>query len=169
MQQSPLFCFGSLMDWDVVNCVLNNETAGLSMVAASLNGYRVTRLPHETYPILVTDAKHMAHGQLLYGLSKEQLDRVIFFEGEEYQISPCEVSLENGDQVVAQFFDEGIMPAAEMTDWCFNTWQQQHKDYLLRQSAVYISYYGKMSAAEADYYWQSYTEEEFNLPLCAAG
>ena len=146
------------MDRDVLECVLNENVSNLHMVPASLNHHRVAKLPHESYPMLVADERYRAPGQLLYGLSQEQLDRIIFFEGEEYQIASCLVHLDNGSVAHARFFSEGIMPKPEMTDWCFDQWRQQHKAYLLRQSSVYMAYYGKMSAAQADYYWQTYSE-----------
>jgi hypothetical protein len=66
----------------------------------------------------------------------------------------------DGCYVEALFFDEGIMPAAEMVDWDFSYWREQCKPFMLRQAAEYMSYYGKMSAQEADYYWQNYKETE---------
>ena len=159
MQQTPLFCFGSLMDWDVVSCVLAEKSVGLSMQPAVMKGYRVAKLPHESYPMLVQDQERFADGHLLYGLTQEHLDRIIFFEGEEYAIQPCRVETDEGLVTDALFFDEGIMPTAELTDWCFETWQTDHKPYLLRQTAHYMSYFGQMSAEEADYYWQNYVDE----------
>ena len=167
MNQSALFCFGSLMDWDVVSCVLNDSIEGLTMQTCSLNGFRVCKLPHEDYPVLVVDENCTAPGMLLNGLTPAQLDRILFYEGEEYAITPCNVELESGEFVNALFFDEANMPTPVMTDWCFDTWIKFHKDYLLRQCAAYMKFYGKMSAAEADYYWQTYSEVE-NEPLLAA-
>ena len=163
MKQTPLFCFGSLMDWDVVECVLDQSTVGLTMQPATLSGYRVARLPHESYPMLVADQTRVAHGQLLAGLDAEQLKRIVFFEGEEYVITPCLVQLECGGFANALFFDEGIMPSAELTDWSFNQWIENHKDFMLKQSSAYMSFYGKMTAAEADYYWQTFKDDETEL------
>ena len=147
------------MDWDVLECVLGELPTGLVMTPCSLAGFRVSKLPHEDYPMLVVDDTRQASGQLLTGLNQQQLERIIFFEGEEYQISPCVVETESGELISAIYFSEGIMPAPEQTDWCFDHWCQHHKDYLLRQSAAYMTWYGKLSAAEADYYWQTYSEE----------
>ena len=169
MNSLPLFCFGSLMDWDVLTIVLGYSPKELSMVPAQLPGHRVAKLPHESYPMLVADESRRAPGQLLIGLTESQLDRIIFFEGEEYQLSPCVVTLDTGDQQNALFFSEGIMPTPQMTDWDFHQWRNVHKDYLLRQSAAYMAYYGKMSAQEADYYWQTYHEELYDQPLAATG
>ena len=169
MKPLPLFCFGSLMDWDVLTVVLGCFPTELSMVPAQLPGHRVAKLPHESYPMLVADEDRQAPGQLLIGLTESQLDRVIFFEGEEYQLSPCVVTLDNGSQQNALFFSEGIMPTPEMGDWDFHQWRNAHKDHLLRQSAAYMAYYGKMSAQEADYYWQTYSEEPYLPPLAAVG
>ncbi|MFT5110707.1 MAG: hypothetical protein ACI8P9_000016 [Parasphingorhabdus sp.] len=169
MNQAPLFCFGSLMDWDVVACVLEENTDRLSMVSCKLENFRVARLPHEDYPMLVVDESRIASGQLLCGLSKAQLDRILFYEGEEYALAPCYVKLDSGETVLASFFSENNMPAPEMTDWCFETWVRNHKDYLLRQSAAYMSWYGKMSATDADFYWQTYSDIENDMPMAATG
>ena len=77
--------------------------------------------------------------------------------------------LASGAMAKALFFSEGIMPEPQMTDWCFETWRAQHKAYLLRQSAAYMAWYGKLPAAEADYYWQTYTEDETLVTFKAAG
>jgi len=146
------------MDRDVLACVLDTELpARIKTQPASLSGYRKVKLPHETYPLLVVDAHQDAQGVLIYGLSKEELNRIVYFEGEEYELVPCQSRSEAG-VVEALFFDEGVMPPAQTEDWDFAYWQREHKPYLLRQSRVYMSYYGKMSAKEADIYWQNYSE-----------
>ncbi len=155
------------MDWDVISCVLDNDIDGLTMESCRLDGFQVCKLPHEDYPVLVVDKNHSAAGKLVRGLSQAQLDRILFYEGDEYEITSCEVVLSSGQTVSALFFDEGDMPNPIMTDWCFDTWVLQHKEFLLGQSTAYMSWYGKMSAAQADYYWQTYSEDAVE-PLLAA-
>lgn len=160
----PLFCFGSLMDRDVLAMVIGGGADKVTMRPARISGFFRARLPHESYPMLVPDAEQEALGQLLYGLDKTDLDRIVFFEGEEYELSPCRVRLlevsekDEGESVEALFFDEGIMPPPQTEAWDFEHWQQHNKPYMLRQSRVYMSLFGKMSAAEADVYWQNYKE-----------
>ncbi|MEM7194224.1 MAG: gamma-glutamylcyclotransferase family protein [Pseudomonadota bacterium] len=163
MIHTPLFCFGSLMDADVLRCVLDRKINDLSLEDATLGGYRVACLPHESYPLLVRQAGQMASGKLIHGLSEEDFARIVFFEGEEYQVSACHVSTQRSTRLPARFFDEGIMPPAESRQWSFERWQVNDKAYMLRQSAVYMSLYGKMSAAEADVYWQNYSEPQATL------
>lgn len=147
------------MDEDVLTCVLGDYPASRIVIApATFAGYRKARLPHETYPMLVPEADSIADGVLLHGLNKKDLDRIVFFEGEEYELSPCQVRLSDKTCAEALFFDEGIMPLAETEVWDYRLWVEQHKDYMLRQSRVYMSLYGKMSAAEADVHWQTYVE-----------
>jgi len=148
------------MDEDVLSCILDCEIPDrVRIVPAILGGYRRVKLPHETYPLLVFDASEdgVVEGVLIYGLNKEELNRIVFFEGEEYELAPCQTK--SDQQVVdALFFDEGVMPIAESEEWSFEVWRQLHKQYLIRQSRAYMSYYGKLSAKEADIHWQNYTE-----------
>jgi len=148
------------MDRDVLSCVLGEESSDrVRMLPATLAGYRRVKLPHESYPLLVVDASsdNVVEGVLIYGLNKEELNRIVFFEGEEYELAPCQPK--SGQEVVnALFFDEGVMPTAKLEEWDFDFWRLHHKKYLIRQSKVYMSYYGKMPAKDADVYWQNYTE-----------
>ena len=147
------------MDRDVLACVVGEEAASsVVMQTAVISGYRKARLPHEFYPMLVPEAESQAPGMLLYGLDKASLDRIVFFEGEEYELSPVAVKTDEGQCVEALFFDEGIMPPPRLEIWDFAEWKREHKQYLIRQAGVYMSYYGKMSAADADVYWQNYSE-----------
>ena len=109
--------------------------------------------------MLVPEAGSVAEGIVICGLDKDQLDRVVFFEGEEYELAPCQVNTASG-VVEALFFDEGIMPPARTEQWDYVEWQRDHKGLLLRQTMVYMSYYGKMTAVEADVYWQNYRDPE---------
>ncbi|MGI9317054.1 MAG: gamma-glutamylcyclotransferase family protein [bacterium] len=155
----PLFCFGSLMDRDVLACVLGeNPAARIVTEPGVFAGYRKVRLPHETYPILVPDADSSAEGILIDGLNKHELNRIVFFEGDEYELSPCSIHLPDGSGVDALFFDEGVMPPPRSEEWDLALWLQHHKGFMLRQSSHYMSYYGLLSASEADSHWQSYQE-----------
>ena len=154
----PLFCFGSLMDREMLSCVLDRSLDDIELESATIQGYVKACLPHESYPILVPDARGEARGILIRGLDKRDLERIVFFEGEEYELAPCQVRPDAGVCVEALFFDEGIMPPAESTAWDFDRWQREDKAFMLRQSRRYMSCFGKMSAAEADVFWQEYSE-----------
>jgi len=156
----PLFCYGTLLDVDMLACVVGETAAAaVTMETGWLAGYRKARLPHENYPLLVPEAESFAQGALLYGLQKPQIDRIVFFEGEEYELSPCKVKTEGSKTVDALFFDEGIMPPPRTEEWCLAHWQKHHKQFMIRQSREYMSYYGLMSAVEADIHWQNYQEQ----------
>ncbi len=147
------------MDEDVLTCVLGECPASRIVIEPAIFvDYRRARLPHESYPMLVPEADSIVEGVLLCGLNKKDLDRSVFFEGEEYELSPCQVKLADETCAEALFFDEGIMPLPETEAWDYKLWATQHKDYMLRQSRVYMSLNGKMSAAEADVHWQTYVE-----------
>ena len=155
------------MDWDVVSLVLDRKGDDLQMVPASMDGFWVAKLPHESYPMLIRNESKKAQGQLLIGLSEADLDRIVFFEGEEYVLRECEVETGGGDTLTALYFDEGVMPPAKMESWDFEEWAANSKDYMMGQSAVYMSYYGHMTAAEADVYWQNYCGENPEVKLAS--
>ena len=150
------------MDKDVLACVIGEQPEPrIYQTPARLGGYRKVRLPHEFYPMLVPDAESWAEGVAIHGLNKHELNRIVFFEGEEYELAPCQIKVGVEPELScleALFFDEGIMPPPRSQNWDFEEWRTEHKDYLIRQTTVYMSYYGKMSAAEADVYWQNYSE-----------
>jgi len=89
----PLFAFGTLRDSDVLEVVLERAAAEVERVSACLRGYRIARLPDESYPVLVESRGDSADGLLLLGLSDIDFRRIAFFENTEYKLEHCRVEL----------------------------------------------------------------------------
>ena len=150
-----LFVFGSLMDRDVLSLVAGMEVSTLELQAATVSGYQQAEVAEESYPVLVESAGSGCNGLLIYGLTRIALDRILFFEGEEYLLSPISAHpKETGNQAVNAFYfrDAGVYSVLENA-WSFETWQAEHKESFLVASREYMALFGSMTAAEADAYW----------------
>ena len=150
----PLFCFGSLMDDDVLRVVTGRDPDGLDIVAADAPGRAQREVVGESYPILVPDAGSRARGRLVGGLDAEALERVLFFEGEEYAIAPLEVEV-GGERRPAQYFRDTGVYRTSGGSWDFARWRAAGIDDFLDHTARYMALYGTMSAAEADAVWNA--------------
>ncbi|HSS64359.1 MAG TPA: gamma-glutamylcyclotransferase family protein, partial [Gammaproteobacteria bacterium] len=97
----PLFAFGTLRDSDVLEVVLERAVLGIDRVPARLRGYRVARLPDESYPVLIESRGDSADGLLLRGLSEDDFHRIAFFENTEYKLERCRVELADAGEADA--------------------------------------------------------------------
>lgn len=152
---TPLFVFGSLRDSDVLEIVIGRPPTHIRSVAASLAGYRLVRLPDESYPVLVATGGATVEGGLLYGLTDEDLDRIAFFENQEYRFERCTVSLAGGSQQEALFCRENEVASGATESWTLNDWQQLDKPVFLAHTIQYMKLYGAASAEEADEVWRN--------------
>ena len=150
-----LFVFGSLMDHDVLSLVAGMDMRSLKLQAATVSGYRQAAVAEESYPVLVESAGSGCNGLLIYGLTPVALERILFFEGEEYSLSPISVLPEdsvNGPVDAFYFRDAGVY-SVQANAWSFETWQAEHKESFLVASREYMALFGSMTAAEADAHW----------------
>jgi hypothetical protein len=104
----PLFAFGTLRDSDVLEVVLERAAIEVERVPARLRGYRVARLPDESYPILMQSLGDSADGLLLCGLSDQDFSRIAFFENAEYKLENCSVELADASKENAVYCSESM-------------------------------------------------------------
>lgn len=153
----PLFVFGSLKDPDVLEVVLGRAPGDIECVPAKLRGYRVARLPDESYPVLTESPGGIADGLLLKDLGQEDLDRIAFFENYEYTFRRCVVEeLPAAREVEALYCDEGETASGPREAWSLEEWQRAHKRGFIEDTRRYMQLYGRMSAEEADAQWMKW-------------
>jgi len=165
-----LFVFGSLMDSDVLQLVTDMSIADLSIEKAAAMGYRQCEVSEESYPVLVVDDTSVCHGLLIGGLTPLALQRVLFFEGEEYALKPIRllggnrvsenlcgeptaVDTVSDRSVNAYYFSDTGEYTVRAESWDYDNWQQHHKSSFVVASASYMRLFGQMTAAEADAHW----------------
>lgn len=88
-----LFFFGSLLDPELFEVVVGRPVASVVRVPARLDGWSARRVREEDYPVLVPTAGSGTVGRVIAGLSWTEIDRVQFFEGDEYDLSPVTVEV----------------------------------------------------------------------------
>lgn len=154
-----LFVFGSLMDHDVLELVSDMPIATLSIREAEVEGFRQCEVREESYPVLVADKSAKCRGLLVGGLTTVAVERILFFEGDEYTLEPITVSVENADEEITgvYYFSDTGAYTVRAESWNFDHWQQHHKSPFIAASAAYMNLFGQMSAAEADARWLEIT------------
>lgn len=159
-----LFVFGSLMDPDVLALVSGMPIDAPQMQASTASGFRQCEVSEESYPVLVADQSAQCHGLLISGLTCEALQRILFFEGDEYTLESIQVHRESApdnrshQSVNAWYFHDTGAYTIRPESWDFGHWQSHHKASFLEGTKKYMQLFGQMSATEADAYWSEYVD-----------
>ena len=141
------------MDEDVLMCVTNLDLQSLIIEPAAIVGYAQRNVIGEDFPVLVPDSSQTTQGVLINGLNQKALDRVLFYEGDEYYLAEAAAVLSDKTQLPASVFHStGIYETAAEV-WDFSLWQQREKTEFLPRVKRYMQLFGKMTATDADQYW----------------
>jgi hypothetical protein len=155
----PLFAFGSLGDPDVLEVVLGRSAERVGYIAAWLSGYRVARLPDESYPVLIACEGFTAEGVLLQNLGAEDRRRIAFFENREYRFERCIVELADNSRVDALYCSDGQIEPGAREPWSLDAWQHTRKMCSIEDTKCFMDLYGKLTAEEADREWCRWKDE----------
>lgn len=147
------FFFGTLMDRDVLELVLDRPVAHGALAPARLSGYRRVRILRDSFPILVEDAAAAVDGYVFTTASADEDARILYFEDYDYDLAPCLPTLHDGRVVEATYCgaEDGVLGSDEL--WDLERWAARHKPGFLELSRIYMSFYGRLTAVEADALW----------------
>ena len=154
-----LFSFGTLRDDEVLEVVLGRSTSDIERIPARLRGYRVARLPDESYPVLIESDGDAVEGLLLCGLTELDFDRISFFENAEYGLETCRVELADSTEVEAVFCSEGATNEGPRTPWTLEDWQRTEKQKFMEIISRYMKLFGCMTPEEADGEWNKWKSQ----------
>jgi hypothetical protein len=122
------FFYGTLMDRDVLACVLARPVITAALKPATLRGWRRTAAQGVSYPVVVRDKAGLVEGVTLDGVSKAERDRLAAYEGPAYSLIQTFADFpERGPRAVFLFIPR---PGAFRTvdaDWSLADWQAAHK------------------------------------------
>ncbi len=150
----PLFVYGSMRDADVRALVLGSGHPEIRIEPAWMPGATAARVPGESYPYLVPMEGACAAGELLHGLGGTCLDRIGFFEGDEYALVECEVERASGARTAAVHFGGVAIPPAPVAAWSLEQWQASEKARFLSMARKYMAGWRRGTRAEAEALWQ---------------
>ena len=155
----PLFIYGSMRDEDVRALVLGRAPLAVRTEPAWMPGVAAARVPGESYPYLVSVEGARAPGELIHGLDERCLDRILFFEGDEYAFVECVAERAGGERVAAMYFGGVAIPEAPVVTWSLEQWQAREKSRFLSMTREYMALWGRATRAQAEALWQRLVRE----------
>lgn len=148
-----LFAFGTLMDPDVLRLVAEHDPETLQLEPAMVTAHARRWVQEDHYPVLVPDDKSCTQGMIIRGLSHTAMQRIEFFEGEEFTLRELLVENAQGQTERVNYFADNQRKPVSEQEWLLEHWQQSTKAEMLPRVRRYMACHGHMSAAEADAYW----------------
>jgi len=128
----PLFCYGTLCFPEIMRRVIGVVPASL---AAILMDYACYKLSGRDYPGIVPKRGMSTHGVIYQGLSRDQLERLDDYEGEEYQRQRVVVVTESGQELQAWSYvvQPGYHHLSTGLDWSLETFRREKLAQYLSQ------------------------------------
>jgi len=122
------FFFGTLLDDEVLSIVVGRNVSTQEKRPAILPSHRRVKAQGVTYPIIVPNEKYEVSGLLVSSLSSTESQRLIEYEGANYELVTRPVVCA-GRQQQAQIFVPvkagGLTPLDE--DWSYEEWRRLHR------------------------------------------
>lgn len=153
MDSAPMFFFGTLMDQDVLELVTGQAPSGLEITPAVAIDVVKRVVVNETYPVLVAQTEGRAVGVVVSGLTAGSLERILFFEGEEYGLHGITVETGDARRVASRYFADNEIDEHTDQAWDLDRWRREEKAEFLTQTRRYMQHFGAMSTIEADAFW----------------
>ena len=155
---SHFFFFGTLLDRDLLSCVLDRRVDDTRYLPARLAGYRVVRLKDEVYPMLAVDPSASVEGAVIDGLDDTDLARIVFYESVEYAPLKVTVETHGGGPVEANAFVGSARAVPGARPWSFGEWKRAEKALAEIEARVWMKFYGQCDVATADRIWDEWRD-----------
>ena len=140
------------MDDAVLELVSGQPRGELRVEHVVLRDHVQREVIGESFPVLLAQPGGRASGTLIFGLSGTAMQRILFFEGEEYALGALEVEFD-GQVVAACHFRDANTYRTGSTIWDLASWQTQARAEFLPRARRYMALYGTMSKRDADAHW----------------
>ena len=127
-----LFCYGTLMDMDVLAAVLRRDVSSISSFPAGLAGFRRVRARDHTFPILLPSPGDRVEGLLLAALEPEDITRLDAYEGPGYARHVVEVSTGRGPERAEIYLPHMVLEDSG-EGWDLEEWRRRWRADLLRE------------------------------------
>ena len=150
----PLFVYGSMRDEDVLALVLGRNHPEIRIEPAWMPDAAVALVPGESYPYLVSVEGTRVPGEVIHGLDERCLERILFFEGEEYAFVECIVERPGGERIGAMHFGGIAIPEGPVVPWSLDQWRAREKTRFLSMTREYMATWRRAARFEAEVLWQ---------------
>jgi Gamma-glutamyl cyclotransferase, AIG2-like len=147
------FFYGSLMDLELLEAVIDREAAHLAFRPGWLTGYVAETAHGYTFPTLVERKGARVDGLITHGLTDDDVARIGYFEDTEYAATTVDVATAETD-VAAQVFMATTTLKSSGETWSFDHWREHHKPLLVAVTRrVMREHYGITPFEEIDAHW----------------
>lgn len=172
-----LFFYGTLTDLDVLGIVLGRTPDAADCRASVVRGYERVWVADENYPALRDCPNGEVTGLVVSGLSQDDLARICFFEGDEFELRPLPVypldaDVVSGDALGAAAVGDPVPETASEPDlaltfvsaanvpltdrhWELETWRSSYKQSFLPMARDWMAGFGIVEIAELEGQWQA--------------
>ncbi|MDH3453017.1 MAG: gamma-glutamylcyclotransferase [Gammaproteobacteria bacterium] len=154
------FFFGSLMDRDVAELVLDRHIEPRLQQPGILHGYKRLLVAEESYPALAPRAGGKVTGVVVDEISDADLARMQFFESAEFAPVAREIELIGGEYVSAQTFIAREVLQYTDQPWDFGHWLRDDKTDYLALVRDWMAAYGKRETHQLEAAWSSARREQ---------
>lgn len=150
-----LFFFGSLTDRELLKLVLGHDCAACDFRPARLSGFATNRVKDESYPVLVPAPGLTIAGQIVGGISEADIERIRFFEDDEYSLETVPVEAEAGPEDCLVCLPR--KPGDDSGEpWHPENWSAEEREIFFLMTADYMAQYGKIPVEEALEMWEGF-------------
>jgi hypothetical protein len=151
-----VFLYGSLLEPQLRDVVFADALGNTLIKGATANDFATLKYPGEAFPVLMPWPFQKATGVVLIDPPAVALERMAFYEGDEYEIATLAVTLSNGDQIQAEYNKALELDGLVFNDfWCLDTWRKNESHIMIEMAKRYMDRcWGQMNIIEADHVWQ---------------
>lgn len=147
------FFYGSLMDRELLEAVIDRSSAHLQLQPGRLDGYAAETAHGYSFPTLVARSGAAVEGVVTHGLSDADIERISYFEDTEYTHQPVEV-LTAAETITARTYMSTRTLRSSGEPWDFPHWRVHHKPVLVAVTRrVMREHYGITPFEEIDGHW----------------
>jgi len=147
------FFYGSLMDLELLEAVIDRQASHLFFRPGWLTGYVAETAHGYTFPTLVKQAGSRVDGLITHGLTDDDVARIAYFEDTEYAPATLDVTTTETD-IAAQVFMATTTLNSSGERWSFDHWRRHHKPLLVAVTRKVMSeHYGTTPFEEIDAHW----------------
>ena len=168
MSGHTYFFYGSLRDLELLEAVIDRDTAHLSFTPGWVHGFVAETAQGYTFPTLIKNRNGCTDGLLTQGLTDDDIARIGYFEDTEYQPAPVNVTTADRDIAAHTFMATSALKSSGEF-WNFEHWRQHHKPLLVAVTRkVMREHYGITPFEEIDAHWhriKSELEAEMSAPV----
>lgn len=169
-----LFFFGSLRDADLFQIVVGRSLNEFATSSAKLVGYSVSRAAHFPFPVVNADQLGEAEGIFVSGFTDQEIERVAYYETNEYDLYDVTIQIDEGGFETAGVFFATEHLEVSNEPWSLETWTKTAKPLALIEAEIAMAQFGVLTRDTVNDHWSEFEakaqklfEQRFGLKASA--